>query len=129
MPATTSQLRAVPRLEETIVIALAANRLARAIAVDEITAPARSRIGSWARRRGGGPAIKIEALLNCPMCVGWWMSLVVSLVWPGRMRLWRGVAVAGVQVLLSLAERLVSERGRGAIHHADLAEHRNPTAA
>ena len=40
----TSTAAGTPCLEETIVIALTANRLARAIAVDEITEPLRSRV-------------------------------------------------------------------------------------
>jgi hypothetical protein len=125
----TSQHRAGPGLEETVVIALAANRLARAIAVDEITEPLRSRVERWAGTGGDGPPVQqqIAKLVKCPVCVGWWASLAISLGWPGRMRLRRGVAVAGAQVLLSLAERLVSERGRGATHHADRAEHHRRT--
>lgn len=119
-----------PGLEETVVIALAAGRLARAISTDEITEPMRAGIERWA---ADGPQrrsvrMALADLVRCPVCVGWWASLAASAAWPGRMRLRRGVAVAGVQVLLTLAERLVSEHGRAAIHHADLAEGRNPAA-
>jgi hypothetical protein len=95
-----------PGLEETIVIALAAGRLARAISVDQIA-----------------------ELLRCPVCVGWWTSLATSFAWPGRMRVRRGIAAAGVQVLMTLAERLISEQGRAAISRADLADERSQAAA
>jgi hypothetical protein len=109
-------------LEEIVVLGLASNRLARAVAVDEITAPARRAVERWAAGRDSAAAEKVAQLVSCPVCTGWWTSLVVSAVAPGRARLRRGVAVAGVQVLLTLAERLVSERGREAIHEAQAAQ-------
>jgi len=45
------------------------------------------------------------------------------------MRVRRGIAAAGVQVLITLAERLISEQGRAAIHRADLADERSQAAA
>jgi hypothetical protein len=111
------------RLEEIVVLGLASNRLARAVAVDEITSPLRRGVRRWAAARPDDRlASKLAELLSCPVCTGWWTSLGVSLVAPGRARVRRGVAVAGVQVMLSLAERLVSERGREAIHDAETAE-------
>jgi hypothetical protein len=111
------------RLEEIVVLGLASNRLARAVAVDEISAPLRRWVVGWARGRPGEPvAEKLAQLVTCPTCTGWWTSLLVSAVAPGQARLRRGVSVAGVQVMLALAERLVSERGRAAIHEADGAE-------
>ncbi len=119
-----------PRLEEVVVIALAAGRVARAISVDQVTQPTRDRIDRWAsmaapsRRRRARQTV--SELIHCPVCVGWWTSLATSAMWPGRMRLRRGLAVAGVQVLMTLGERLVSESGRAAIHDADRAETHNP---
>jgi len=119
-----------PRLEDTVLIALAGDRLARAISVDTITAGLRARIDRWANDTPGGPARRTLAeLLHCPVCVGWWTTVAMSLVWPGRMRVRRGIAAAGVQVLLTLATRLVSEEGRAAIHEADLAERRRRAIA
>jgi hypothetical protein len=110
-------------LEHIVVLALGANRLARAISVDEITEPVRSATADWAGRRlPAGAAQRLKDLVECPVCVGWWTSLAVSLWAPGERRLQRGVAIAGAQVLLTLAERLVSERGRAAIHEAEIAE-------
>jgi hypothetical protein len=120
----------VPRLEEVVVLALAATRLARAISVDEITAPARERVEAWAQRSpASGWRNRTVELVGCPVCVGWWISVGVSLAAPGRQRLLRGAAVAGLQVLLALAERLISEEGRAAIHLADQAAERSPRPA
>jgi hypothetical protein len=111
------------RLDQVLVLALASNRLARALTVDEITEPARERVLAWTRDHVSGEARRrLEQLIACPICMGWWTSIALSVLTPGPRRLRRGVAVAGAQVLLTLAERLVSERGRAAIHEAELVE-------
>ncbi len=111
----------LPRLEEVVVLALAASRVTRAVSLDEISAPLRKRIE--ARASQGGPALVWgHKLVACPLCVGWWVSLALSLALPGRHRLVRGASVAGAQALLALAERLVSEEGRAAIYDADIVE-------
>ena len=111
----------LPGLEEVVVLGLAASRFTRAVSLDEISAPLRRRIEQ--RAAGGGTlATWADKLVGCPLCVGWWASLAVSMVAPGRHRLLRGLSVAGVQTLLALAERLVSEEGRAAIHEADVVE-------
>jgi hypothetical protein len=113
----------VPPLHDVVVLGLAATRIARAISLDEISAPARTRLASWAETPGRSPLRRwVNRLIECPICVGWWTSIGLSLVVPGRQRLLRGGAVAGAQVLLALLERLVSEEGRAAIHQADQAE-------
>ena len=111
-------------------LALASTRLARAVSTDSVTQPARDRLAVWAEgpERPGWRMWAME-LVHCPLCVGWWMSLGVSLVAPGRHRVLRGIAVAGVQVIFSLAERLVSEEGRAFISVADEAEARSRRAA
>jgi hypothetical protein len=110
-------------LEHIVVLALGANRLARAISVDEITAPARAAAARWTDGNlPAGAAQRLQDLVECPVCVGWWTSIAVSLWAPGERRVQRGIVVAGAQVLLTLAERLVSERGRAAIHEAEIAE-------
>lgn len=118
-----------PGLEQVAVIALAADRLARAISIDDISEPLRDRVDRWAGRasseRQRRRRAKVAELVHCPVCVGWWTSLLASAAWPGRMRMRRGVAVAGAQVVLTLAARLVSEQGRVAIEHADLVASRN----
>jgi Protein of unknown function (DUF1360) len=105
------------------VIALAATRVARAISVDDITAPLRNRLKERAEREGNGKSQRARQLLVdlvcCPVCVGWWASLTMSAVWPGRNRVRRGVSVAGAQVMLTLAERLVSEQGRLAVQEVE----------
>jgi hypothetical protein len=111
------------RLEQVIILALASNRLARAITVDEITEPARARSIAWGQDHLS-PSLqqRLTQLIECPVCMGWWTSILLSLLTPGRRRLRRGMAVAGAQVLLSLAERLVSERGRAAVDEARLVQ-------
>jgi hypothetical protein len=110
------------QLDYIVVLALGANRLARAVSVDEITAPAREAVATWSAHHLPGPvADRLQKLVTCPVCVGWWTSLAMSLSVPGHRKLQRGVAVAGAQVLMTLAERLVSERGRAAIEEADIA--------
>jgi hypothetical protein len=113
---------AVPRLEEVAVLALAATRLARVISIDEITAPVRRRMEEWAEG-SSAPTWRTWSveLVRCPVCVGWWASLAISLAAPGRHRLLRGVSVAGLQVLLALFERLISEEGRAAVYVAERA--------
>jgi hypothetical protein len=105
-------------LEEVVVLAFAANRLARAVSTDQITAPLRDRMTAWA---GPGETWRkgVVDLIHCPVCTGWWTSLGISLLSPGSRRVRRGLAVAGVQVLLTLAERLVSEEGRVAVGRAE----------
>jgi len=119
----------VPRLHDVVVIALAAQRVARAISCDEITAPLRDVLDRWAElqqpRAAGRLARMVADLARCPVCTGWWASLAMSLAWPGPGRLRRGLSVAGAQVLLTLLERLVSEEGRAAIHHADIGQARS----
>ena len=111
-----------PGLEEVIVIALASARVARAISVDEITEPMRVRlnevvgVGDQDCRRGRQLLV---GLVNCPVCVGWWASFVLSALWPGRHRLRRGLSVAGFQVLITMAERLLSEQGRLAVRQIE----------
>jgi hypothetical protein len=101
---------------------LAATRLARVISIDEITVPFRRRMEQWAE---GPSAPKWRTwsrdLVQCPVCVGWWTSLAISLAAPGRSRLLRGISVAGLQVVLALAERLISGEGRAAVYVAERA--------
>ena len=123
MRAGTDEVRG-PRLEDVVVIALAASRIARAVSVDEISAGLREQLARAAERKRGSALgdrarRSLADLVACPVCTGWWASIVASMLWPGRFRVRRGVSVAGLQVLLTFAERLVSERGRAAVTQAD----------
>jgi hypothetical protein len=111
-------------LEDTIVIGLAASRVARAISLDEVSAGWRERLVRSAEQlTGTGPRERVHrfvaGLVDCPVCTGWWASLATSVLWPGQYRVRRGLSVAGVQVLLTFAERLVSEQGRAVIERAN----------
>ena len=113
-----------PRLEDVVVIALAASRIARAVSVDEISAGFREQLTRSAEREIGSKFRDrgrrlLADLIGCPVCTGWWASIGLSLLWPGRFRMRRGLSVAGLQVLLTFAERLVSEQGRAAVAEAD----------
>jgi hypothetical protein len=108
-----------PSLEEVVVIALAAQRVARAISTDDVSRPLRDALDRWAGN-GTGFRSTLTRLIACPVCTGWWASFAVSSVWSGRMRIRRGLSVAGAQVLLALVERLVSEQGRASVHSADM---------
>jgi hypothetical protein len=110
-------------LQEVVVIAFAADRIARALSIDSISAPVRERLRRSPSPEGAGTGRVREFaadLLDCPVCTGWWSSLGISMMWPGRYRLRRGLAVAGVQVVISLAERLISEEGRIAVRQAEI---------
>jgi hypothetical protein len=122
-------------LEDVIVIGLAAARVARAISCDEITVALRRRLDHASASSEDGHRRALARwssnLVHCPVCTGWWASLALSALWPGPMRFRRGLSVAGAQVIITLAERLVSEEGRAAVREADdLERHRlNPAGA
>jgi hypothetical protein len=117
-----------PGLQEVVVIALAADRIARAVSLDAITAPLRARLRESSSRANGATAPlwhRTAELVDCPVCTGWWSSLLLSMVWPGDNRFRRGISVAGAQVFLTLAERLVSEQGRVAVRRAEVEDRRS----
>jgi hypothetical protein len=117
----------IPRLEEVVVLGLAATRLARVVSIDEITAPMRGRMEEWADGASAPTWRKWSLeLVRCPVCVGWWASLGISLAAPGRHRVLRGMSVAGLQVLFALLERLISEEGRAAVYAAQRAADESP---
>jgi hypothetical protein len=109
-----------PGLEE-VVVAGAAARVARAISIDDIAAPLRDRLKRVADEDEGGRWTRQLArdLVCCRVCIGWWASLATSALWPGGNRVRRGVSVAGGQVLITRAERLVCEQGRLAVQQVE----------
>jgi hypothetical protein len=111
-----------PGLQEVVVIAFAADRVARAVSLDEISAPLRERVRGSDQASMHRMRRLVADLVDCPVCTGWWSSLALSMMWPGRYRLRRGLSVAGVQVMLTLFGRLVSEQGRVAIRQAEVEE-------
>src|SRR5690349_11682951 len=111
-----------PGLQEVVVIALAAERVARAVSIDDVSAGWRQRMQSRGESAGGSSNRLqrwVSEMITCPVCTGWWASLTLSMLWPGRYRVRRGLAVAGAQVILTFAERLVSEQGRLVIQQAE----------
>src|SRR6186997_2914969 len=117
-----TRAHASPGLSDVVVIAFAANRVARALSIDSISAPLRERLQRPPRRTSADSGLRrfTADLLDCPVCTGWWASIGLSMMWQGGYRLRRGLAVAGVQVVISLAERLLSEEGRIALREAEV---------
>lgn len=65
-----------------VIVAFAGYRLARAVAVDEITSPFRRLLyrrayESLPPRRS---RVFLSDLFSCPLCIGFWMTLVLGLV-------------------------------------------------
>lgn len=95
-------------LELVIVLGLATYRLARAVAIDDITEGVRSwfyRRTQWGYR-----------LVSCAYCIGFWIAAAVTLAWvlatdwPGTVEwliLWWAVAGAGA-IASSIDLRLLS---------------------
>jgi hypothetical protein len=84
-------------MEEVVVIALAADGVARAISLDGITAPWRERLERAAEDRTesrGRVSRFVAELVGCPPCTGWWASLAASALWPGQHRLRRVLSPA-----------------------------------
>jgi hypothetical protein len=95
------------------------------MSLDEISAPLRERLRGESGQGAatGGRLRRLAAdLVDCPVCTGWWSSLLMSIAWPGNHRFRRGLSVAGVQVVLAFAERLLSEEGRLAVREAESAD-------
>lgn len=83
-----------------VVLVLAAYRITRLIAVDDLTAPLRDRVHGW-----------LGELVTCPFCVGVWVSAAVVLFAANTVvpLHWEWVvlvtaAVAGGQSLCSAAD-------------------------
>jgi len=76
--------------------ALATYRLTRLIVEDEITAPIRDRVRHAAMRSVDSPGVaaKVNTLLSCPWCVGWWVSCGVVVARRVAPRAWSPVAAA-----------------------------------
>lgn len=96
-----------------VVLVLAAYRITRLIAVDDLTAPLRERARQWSfgPTRFGGPAVMLYELVTCPFCVGVWVSAAVVLFAANTVvpLHWEWVvlvtaAVAGGQSLCSAAD-------------------------
>lgn len=101
----------VPNWYELALLALAAFRVFRLIAEDDILDRPRSwalRYGDW--REGQalpvGYRAKWAEFLTCPWCAGFW----ISLAWWGAWQLWpHGTTVATVPFVISAAVGLVAK--------------------
>lgn len=93
----------------TLVIdALATFRLTRLIIEDTITAPLREKVKYQAMREVDTPgmAAKIETLLSCPWCVGFWVACGVVTARTVAPRLWDPAARV---LALSAATGIIAE--------------------
>jgi hypothetical protein len=93
---------------EFVVVAFAAYRAARFLALDSLTEPFRERLTYWSA--GSGWREKFSDLITCGWCNGYWLSGLAYLVFmavtgrldnePVLIHLIMWWAVAGVQALL-----------------------------
>lgn len=67
-------------LELLLMIGLTA-RLIRLAVVDDIAEPVRIAVVRLAARLGDAPTRWVLALISCPFCIGFWISLAVALTW------------------------------------------------
>lgn len=87
-----------------IMLILAAYRLARIVSRDTISEQTRAAIGGWA----AGPAHSwrwyVAELVNCPLCIGVWISAALAISVGGSVYeiFIRTFAIAGGQTLLAL---------------------------
>lgn len=99
--------------EDFATVALASYRITRLVTTDKLTARPRRDVMAWAmtRRHEGYQSWKIDDLVSCSFCAGWWITLLVLAAW--RVRLLRPVvrafAVAGAQSLLNAADAAMTD--------------------
>lgn len=70
----------IPEPWPAVVLALATFRITRLIGWDDLTAPFRGWVVGWSEN-GDHERQWAFALLSCPWCVGWWVSLLAALGW------------------------------------------------
>lgn len=101
------------RPDELAITALAAYRITRLVTSDKLTARQREAVQRWAmtRRHEGRHSLKVDDLVGCNYCAGWWVTLLVLAAWsvPLLRPLVRAFAVAGAQALLSAADVYLAE--------------------
>jgi hypothetical protein len=102
-------------LIRAVLVGLVAYRLARAIAVDSISEPART----WTYWRGHSDTVPepgvthrgwawLYGLISCPFCCSWWIALAVYLAWLGEWNataLIGATAAAGIAAIVTAADR------------------------
>lgn len=102
-----------------IIVGIAAYRLARVVAVDSITEPARSCL-FWAGHAdpdNTGPIVTSRvvawayALVSCPFCVGWWLALLLWFAWPPASTGAIAVGALAAAGVASLCSSLDASRG------------------
>ena len=86
----------MPFPAQLVVDALASYRITRLIVEDDITAPLREKVRHAAMRSVDSPGVaaKVNTLLSCPWCVGWWVACGVVAARKVTPRVWEPVATA-----------------------------------
>lgn len=98
----------MPFPAQLVVDALASYRLTRLIVEDKITDGIREKVRHAAMRSVDSPgtAAKINTLLSCPWCVGWWVACGVVVARKVAPRIWEPVATA---LALSATTGIIAE--------------------
>lgn len=101
------------RPEDLAVVALASFRLTRLVTSDTLTETPRRAVQRWAltQRMAERPSLKLDELVGCNYCAGWWVTLAVLAAWrvPLFRPLVRAFAAAGAQALLSATDVYLHE--------------------
>lgn len=95
-----------------VVLGFAAYRATQLVVWDTIGDPIRARIELWhAARHDSKLRTFVRSLLSCIYCVGWWLSILTTLVYVTATKQWGSTpllvvaidcwSVAGVQALLN----------------------------
>jgi uncharacterized protein DUF1360 len=94
-----------------IILGIASYRITRFFVIDTLLEPWRSKSHHWLEQRRGLFWSKLYDLTSCTWCIGYWVSLVVYLIYKGdffddwtRNDWLRSIAVAGVQGMLHAVE-------------------------
>lgn len=101
------------RPEDLAVVSLAAYRLTRLVTSDKLTAPQRQAVQRWAltRRMAERHSLKLDDLVGCNYCAGWWVTVLVLVAWRTRAGrpVVRAFAAAGAASLLSAVDVYLAE--------------------
>lgn len=87
-------------------------RISRMLAMEDGAFDIFHRFREWVSRKTTGIRYVegkrqhwIDAGLNCPLCIGFWLALPLSIVMYGSFNVWQWFVVAGIQTFLQKMER------------------------
>lgn len=115
-----------------LIVVLAAYRAARLLTKDDLFETPRARIGDWSMEKwneGHAALGKIETLVSCPYCMGWWLSIVAYVTACVALDRWAGVGlwvhavecwgVMGGQALLNALDAWFEQTNKAATEISD----------